>query len=166
MTLSVGVDSYVTLSEANSYWLDRNNTTWSAASDAQKEKAIREATQYIDGAYTFIGYMTSTSQSLAWPRAGATVCEGNFEGRTIDSDVIPAQIKAATSELALEALSQRLEPTTTDVISKVKVDVIEVDYADFTPSQKSFAFVTRLLSGLIQSSSTGTSFAQVGLGRA
>jgi hypothetical protein len=164
MALVVGTDSYVTLSESNTYWSNRNNSTWSSASDANKEKAIREATQYIDGAYTFIGVMTSSSQALAFPRSGVYITEGNFRGRSIAGDVIPDQIKSATCELALEALGERLDPTNNDSIAKVKVDVIEVDYADFAPSKKTFSFVSKLLSGLV-STSSGGSFSNVRLER-
>jgi hypothetical protein len=148
MALVVGTDSYVTLAEANAYWAARDNSTWSSASDSAKEKALREAAQYIDGEYTFIGYMYDLSQSMAWPRAGVYVTSGNFAGRNIDATTIPTQVKSAACELALEALSARLDPTTTDVIRKVKVDIIEVDYADFSPSQKSYSFVSKLLNGL------------------
>lgn len=164
MALVVGTDSYVTLAEADAYWAARDNSTWSSASDAAKEKALREATQFIDGKYTFIGYMYDLSQSLAWPRAGAYVTSGNFEGRNIDATTIPDQVKNACCELALEALSSRLDPTTTDVISKVKVDVIEVDYSDFSPSQKSYAFVSKLLNGLTLGVS-GTGFTQSKMAR-
>jgi hypothetical protein len=165
MALIVGTDSYVTLAEANTYWSARNNSTWSAASDANKEKAIREATQYLDGAYSFIGFMTSFTQPLAFPRNGVVIEKGNFAGRSVESSAIPDQVKMATFELALEALGERLEPTNNDSISKVKVDVIEVDYADFAPSKKTFSFVTKILDGLILSSSNGA-FAAVGLERA
>lgn len=164
MALVVGTDTYVTLAEANTYWSARNNSTWSSASDANKEKALREATQFIDGEYNFIGIMTNYTQALAWPRSGAYIESGNFAGRSIEANTIPDQIKNAVCELAIEALSARLDPTTTDIISKVKVDVIEVDYADFSPSQKSYSFVTKLLSGLTTSVS-GTGFTQSKLAR-
>lgn len=164
MALFVGTDSYVTLVEANAYWSARNNSAWSAASDANKEKAIRESTQYLDGAYSFIGFMTSFTQSLAFPRNGVVIESGNYAGRSYSSSEIPAQIKTAVYELALEALTERLEPTNEGNISKVKVDVIEVDYSDFAPSKKTFSFVTKILDGLILNSSNGA-FASVGLGR-
>lgn len=148
MALVVGTDAYIDLAYANTYWSDRNNAVWAAATDANKEKAIRESTQYIDGAYTFIGTITTIDQSLAFPRNAVTITSGNFKYRQVENDVIPAQIKQATAELALEALSARLEPVNDDVISKVKVDVIEVDYAEFAPSQKTFTFVSKILRGL------------------
>lgn len=164
MALTVGTDSYVTLAEANAYWLARNNSAWSSATDADKEKAIRESTQYLDGAYSFIGFMTNFTQSLAWPRNGAVIEKGNYAGRSYLTNEIPKQVKDAVCELSLEALSERLEPTNEGNIAKVKVDVIEVDYSDFAPSKKTFSFVTKILDGLILNSTNGA-FASVGLVR-
>lgn len=161
MTITVGTDTYLSLSDANAYWSKRNNSVWSDASDADKEKALIEATQYLDGAYSFIGRLNSVTQPLAWPRVGAIVTSGNFKDRLIQSDEIPSQLKDATAELALEALSARLDAAQENVISKVKVDVIEVEYADFAPSKKSFSFVTRLLNGLIIGGSNSVKLARV-----
>lgn len=161
MALVVGTDSYISLSDANTYWSDRNNSTWSAASDADKEKALRESTQFLDGAYSFIGTIATISQRLAWPRSGALVTSGNFQYRQFEIDEIPQQIKDATCELALSALSDRLEPVTDDVITSVKVDVIEVDFADFAPSQKAFSFVTKLLNGLTTGSQNNVKLVRV-----
>lgn len=153
MALSVGADSYLSLTDANTYWSDRNNSTWSAASDAEKEKALREATQFIDGAYEFIGETTSTSQVLAWPRVDAEVLRGNFKGVYYDSSTIPPQIENACAELALEALSTRLREVQDKggAVKREKVDVIEIEYQDWAPTVKSYDFVTMILKPLLTS---------------
>lgn len=152
MTLVVGTDSYVTLASADSYWSDRNNEQWSSATTAEKQKALREATQYLDGAYSFIGTINDVDQRLAWPRVGAIVTEGNFKYRDIDPDAIPIQIQDAARELALEALTTRLSPNVDDSISSVKIDVIEVEYSEFAPSKRTFDFVSMILRGLTEGS--------------
>ena len=150
MALIVGTDAYVSLTESNTYWSNRNNTTWSSASDANKEKAIREATQYLDGAYEYVGELTDLEQSLAWPRSFSYIQSGNFKNAIFATDVIPQKIKDACCELALDALSARLMPSQdrAGLIKKQKVDVIEVEYMDYAPSQKTFDFVSLLLKGL------------------
>ena len=147
MSLIVGTNTYLSIADADSYWSERNNAIWAAADDADKEKALREATQYIDGAFTFIGHITEIDQKLAWPRSSVIIKHGNFRGQDIDTDVIPEKVEQATAELALEALSARLVPAENrgGKIKREKVDVIEVEYLDWAPSGKTFEFVSMLL---------------------
>lgn len=151
MALVVGTDSYLSIADADTYWLDRNNSTWSSATTPEKEKALREATQFIDGAYTFIGEQ-KTDNVLAFPRHSVEVVSGNFTGVYYDSETIPPQIKNATAELGLECLNARLRPSQErgGMVKREKVDVIEVEYSDFAPSQKSYDFVTMILKPLLR----------------
>jgi hypothetical protein len=121
----------------------------------KKEKALIEATQYIDGAYSFIGTQ-KTDNVLAWPRHDVQIVRGNFAGKTYASDVIPPQIKNACCELAIEALTDRLSPTLDrgGMIKREKVDVIEVEYLDWAPSGKTFNFVSLILKPLTKGSKT------------
>jgi len=157
MTIIVGTDTYLSVADADTYWSNRNDSVWSAATDSNKESALREATQYVDGAFNFIGTQKITN-TLAWPRLSATVLHGNFKGVTYDSTTIPPQIKDAVAELALEALSARLAPSRErgGAIKREKVDVIEVEYMDFAPSGKSFSFVTMLLKPLLSGGNKNT----------
>ena len=150
MTIVVGTDVYLSVANANTYWSNKNNTVWSNASTVEKEAALREATQYIDSAYTFIGRQ-KTDNVLAWPRYNATIHKGNFAGISYDSTTIPPQIEDACAELALEALSARLVAVADrgGLVKREKIDVIEVEYLDFAPSGKSYSFVSMLLKPLI-----------------
>lgn len=149
MAIVVGTDAYLSISDADAYWNVRNDSVWSAASDAEKEKALREATQYIDGAFSFIG-SHKHDNVLAWPRYDVLIRKGNFKGQDYDSDTIPPQVKNACAELALEALSARLVEVKErgGAVKREKVDVIEVEYLDFAPSGKTFGFVKMILSPL------------------
>lgn len=150
MTITVGTDSYLSVADADTYWSNRNNDVWAAADTADKEKALREATQYIDGAYDFIGTQITTNV-LAWPRYDVYIYEGNFAGVSYNSDTIPPQIKNATAELALEALSNKLLPSKDrgGLVKREKIDVIEVEYLPFAPSNKSYDFVSMLIKPLL-----------------
>lgn len=150
MTLTVNTNSYISVADADAYWSARNNSTWSAGTTAAKEKALIEATQYIDSTYDFIGYHATLdldTQPLAWPRDGVVISSGPFRGVDIDSNVVPQAVKDAQAELALEALSARLEPVKDrgGMIKKTKVDVLEVEYFDWAPSAKTFVFISKLL---------------------
>lgn len=163
MAIVVGTNTYISVADADAYWLARGNATWAAATDAVKEKALLEATQYIDGTYNFIGYVDDYNQTLAWPRDAAEILEGNFRGVYIEDDVIPRQVKDATCELALEALSVRLQPSEArgGGIKREKVDVVEVEYTDFAPTQTTYKFVSKLLRDVTVGSSNGLKLRRV-----
>jgi hypothetical protein len=152
MTIIVGTDTYLSVADADAYWLARSNTTWSDADNAVKEKALIEATQYLDGAFSYIGTQITTNV-LAWPRYEAFITKGNFAGVTYDSSTIPPQITNACAEIALHALSARLvEVKERDgAVKREKVDVIEVEYLDRAPSSKTYKFATMILSPLLNS---------------
>jgi len=96
-------DSYISVADADTYHTNHSaSTDWSAATEANKEKAIRLATQYVDARYSglFRGYKNTAAQALAWPRTDAV----NNEGYVIDSDVLPQCLPDAVSELALRVI--------------------------------------------------------------
>lgn len=152
MAVTVGTDSYIDVADADTYWSNRNNSDWSGASQAEKEAALREATQYVDGAFDWIGDLQSDSQSLAWPRINAYITEGPFRGKLV-SENYPQKVKDATCELALEALGGRLEPIEErgGDTKREKVGPIEIEYADAAPATKTFGFVRKLLRGYYRS---------------
>jgi hypothetical protein len=63
-------DSYASLAEANTLLADRQwfSTTWSAFSDAIKEKWLREATRSLDRLQKWRGQATTDTQRLFFPR--------------------------------------------------------------------------------------------------
>ena len=146
MTLTVGTNSYISVADADTYFSDRNNSTWSAGSNANKEKALIEATQYIDGAFSFIGTQ-KLGNVLAWPRHDVIINKGNFKGVIYDADTIPPQVKDACCELALQALDASLIEVKDrgGAVKRTKVDVIETEYFDFAASGKSYTFAAMIL---------------------
>ena len=149
MTIVAGTDAYVSINEADTYWAERNNSTWEAASDEDKEKALREATAYIDGTFEgrWIGeHPGASSQVLAWPRNGAV----DSEGRSVTG--IPQRVKDATTRLALEGLSAFL--TTAEDrdgrIQRAKVGPLDVTYFSDAGAGQSFPFLDLILKTLLQ----------------
>lgn len=81
---------YGTVEDGDEYFAQRlRSTTWTGAEDADKLKALKEATQRID-LLAFKGSKTDEDQGLQMPRDG-------------DEDV-PVQVEQATYELALVLL--------------------------------------------------------------
>jgi hypothetical protein len=77
-------------------------TAWTAATLANKEKALVMATRLIDGQYQFNGVKANETQALQWPRAGCR--DPDVEGDWVWADVVPNAVRDATSELARELL--------------------------------------------------------------
>ena len=107
MSITVGVDSYVSLEEANNYFNSRLHAeAWTGATDTDKEKALKQATRNID-TLPFRGAKASDAQALSFPRAYTVYKDGGLVLVT-DQD-IPQAVKNATCEEALSLLqnSQR-----------------------------------------------------------
>jgi hypothetical protein len=146
MALKLGNDSYLSLESADLYWSERNDATWAGAAVLAKEAALREATQYLDGRYDWVGDHPGGGQRLAWPRLGAV----DHEGRPVTG--IPGKVAEAAAELARQALSEPLAPAEArgGRTRREKVGPLEVEYLSTAPGGRSYPFVTLLLKGLIR----------------
>src|SRR5688572_5519509 len=89
-------NSYVTREEADTYFAERNITEWAAASTFVRESSLIKATDYIERIYRtlWLGYRTTTTQALSWPRNGVYDELGN----ALSTTEIPAEVRKATSE--------------------------------------------------------------------
>lgn len=136
-------ESYVSVATADLYWSARNNSTWSAASEAQKEAALREATQFLDGSYRWSGTLVNSAQALAWPR----VLTLDKAGRTVSSSSVPNAVKSALCELALEALSGRLMASLErgGMVQSESLGPLAVTYFPGAPGGKRYPFISLLV---------------------
>ena len=75
------------------------NSSWAAASEADRETAKRKAAQYLDLQFSqrWRGERANETQALAWPRSGVY----DDDGYAIDSDSIPQKLKDAEAVAAL-----------------------------------------------------------------
>lgn len=106
MALVKGVNSYVTLAEANAYFEHKLDiAAWIDAADSMKEQALVTATAYLDG-LVWIGTVVSESQTLAFPRINAEYNDP-FLGSivTLDGNSIPKRVLNACKELAYHFLN-------------------------------------------------------------
>lgn len=105
MALSKGVNSYVTVAEADGYFVDRLDVdAWTTADNTQKGQALVTATSTLD-AMPWNGTVISASQNLAFPRSGYYFDPRLGQHVTLTSDVLPARIVWATYELAYHFLN-------------------------------------------------------------
>jgi len=101
---SVSANVYLTLAEANQYHDNRPavGTTWSAATDEQKNQALLWATMLMDSLWCWNGMTTSADQALQWPRSGMLT---RNEWNLVPENIIPVELKNATAEYARQLLA-------------------------------------------------------------
>lgn len=159
-------DSYISATDANSYVAAYgNSSTWSAASEADKDDALRRAAQYIDIKYRFKGYRANQTQAMAWPRSSSfdLGVSGGYvrdeDGYAIETTTIPMQLKRAQVEIAKaiidgdDPLAALSNPGVIQSETK-KIGVLEksVTYVGGRVPQKSYPKVDALLRPLLANS--------------
>ena len=122
--------SYVSAGYASCYFAAHPHYTsaWQALSSTQQENALMYATMTLDYWVTWQGQRSSEDQALRWPRYGVYDCDGYL----IDSNIVPRQVKNATSELAyyLQANNETAEPDSKGIKS-LKVGPIGIEFDKF-----------------------------------
>jgi hypothetical protein len=125
MALTKGVNSHVSLAEADAYFEVRLDVAaWNAASDDRKEQALITATSMLED-MNWTGVVMSESQSLAFPRSGTY-----FDPRlgyyvTLDNDV-PDRIIKATYETAYHLLNNDGVLDETGNVTDITIGPIEL----------------------------------------
>lgn len=105
MALVKGTNSYVTVEEANLYFDDRlDSAAWIAASNAEKAKALVQATDLLDE-LNWTGYAVSDSQELAFPRVGEYFDPRVGTSVILDPESVPKRVIEATYQLARHLLT-------------------------------------------------------------
>lgn len=109
-------NAYITEAQASAYLDGRLNAdAWANASTGARQRALVSATSRLEQ-LQFLGYKTTTTQRLAWPRAQVRDAEGLAY---YDSTAIPRALLEATAELALTYLDQGGDPYAGDDLAGV-----------------------------------------------
>ncbi|MGT2429251.1 DnaT-like ssDNA-binding protein [Cupriavidus basilensis] len=144
-------DSYVSVAEADAYWIKRSSAAWVAAATTLKESTLVRATSFVDAENAWKGVRRTSTQALSWPRYDVMV-----DGYLLLPDVIPARVKDAVCELALKALAGDIAPDVLpDVVTETTVGPITKKYAPAKQNggQKRYAYVDSLLAPLVSGGS-------------
>ena len=99
-TGSTTANSYCSVATADAYHAQQGNpSTWSSATQAQKEDWLRQATLAVDLRWgsRYPGPSTSAEQALRWPLRGGI----DKAGYSISSDEIPIELQHAVAFLAM-----------------------------------------------------------------
>ncbi|MGP9819193.1 DnaT-like ssDNA-binding protein [Salinarimonas sp. NSM] len=159
-----GADAYASLAAVTAYWAARPHdalaATWTAATDANREGAIREAAAFLDSVYGpfYRGRRASYTQGLLWPRNAGLDADGepiaitDPNGATLPE--LPPALISASAELAARALTARLAPDlerggrvkrTSEAVGPLKT---EVEYMDGAPAVTTYGPVAGMMAAL------------------
>lgn len=126
MALAKGTNSYVTVSEADTYFEDRLDVlAWTEAAETEKSKALVTATGMLDQ-LNWVGTAISISQMLSFPRSGTYFDPRMGASVTLDSETTPSRILVATYELAYHLLNNDGLLDQTGDIGKLSVGTIDL----------------------------------------
>lgn len=95
-------NTFVSLADADAYHAGVvESTEWDTATEDEKNRSLAQATRILGSQFTWQGERAHPdTQPLVWPRTGVKV-----ECRTVASDVVPREVREATSEVARELLA-------------------------------------------------------------
>lgn len=154
-------ESYAATTDADTYWTNRADTQWAALSTANKEAALRIATDYMVQTYRmkWRGRRVLNTQALDWPRVGVVLDEaytpypGVYGYFQISYQIVPPEIKSACIELAYRwavtyAMARLLDDLQPQVQSE-SVGGISVDYIPGARQTIKYEAVERLLGPFI-----------------
>jgi hypothetical protein len=140
-----GAESFCSVDAADTYHTARGNeTAWTDLDSTVKEQHLRKASDYMEAVYrsNWDGYRVNGTQALSWPRHEVRIKD--YTG-WYPSDAVPAVVANACAELALRSVSGALAPDIKRQVKRIKVDVIETEYADGATPYTRFRAVDNML---------------------
>lgn len=139
---SADANSYVDLAYAQSYFETRlGSDDWLDEDDDLKITALIQSTRILDSVYDWNGWQATDTQSLRWPRDGATNYDQAFGPSSMydysdaltayyPNDTIPRPLKDGVCEMAMFVLQGEGYSASIQGLKLVKVGPIRVDFDD------------------------------------
>jgi len=146
-------NSYASVSDADGYVADRGISGWSTLTTPVKQQALIKATDYLEATYrdAWKGNRITATQTLSWPRTNVII-----DGFLIPANAIPLAVLYACIEMAIRASTgETLIADQGQRVKREKIDVIEIEYQDYSDPSQRYIFVNRMLSPYILSSVDG-----------
>lgn len=149
-------ESYISVTDADTYHGNRGNTLWATMNVTERENCLRRATEYMVGFYgeRWKGEKKLGTQALDWPRYNVWL-----DARTpvlVSDTTIPRAVVNACAELAFRAASGPLVDDQTRGILEEAVGPIKIKYDEHSPQQARYPHVTLILSSYLRSSGGAT----------
>lgn len=164
--------SYASVTFVDAHQAARGNALWETMGTAEKEQALRRATDYMEQAYRerWAGYLLNTTQALAWPRAFVPIkgfASGGFGigrasgyGAYLPSNSVPALVQKACAEMAYRAAGGELAPDVGRLKSRTQVGPITVEYVAGTSPHTHYRAIDLALAPLLRGSANSISVAR------
>ena len=146
-------ETLISVVDSDTYHAARGNATWATITTAQKEQALRRATEFMIQSFTnrWQGYRKTDTQALDWPRYDVVV-----NGYVIDNDIVPETVKRACAEMAIRAAAGPLIDDLTQGVTSETVGPIQVTYDKTSNRKTKYASVEALLQPYLKAGSSAT----------
>lgn len=140
-------EAYISVANADAYFLARGGAAWGALTTEQKEQALRNGADYMAGVYgpRWKGSRVTAEQALDWPRSG--VVANGFE---VADDAVPTAVGRANAELAVRASAGELLGDQGAEVKQETVGPITVVYQDGARQATRYAAVDGLLAAYLR----------------
>jgi len=148
-----GANSYVSVADSDTYFTDRNNTTWTGSTDAAKQAALVKATQFVDSMVDFVGTKNSGTQALKWPRTGAY----DGDNYLLSSTEVPGRVEDCVCEFANHVISgtDLIDVYTKGVIEERVEGAVSIKYDKSSPDFTRYSDIWAIISDLTIGSAAG-----------
>lgn len=152
-SIVTGAESLCSVADADAYHSGRGNAAWAAlATTALKEEALRRATDFMRQRYRgrWQGCIVQKGQPQDWPRYDVEV-----DGYDVSSSIVPTEVVNACAEYALRAASSTLYADQERAVKREKVDVLEVEYSEFSSQSVRYPAIDAMLSPFLNGGGAG-----------
>lgn len=155
-------ESYISVTDADTHFSNRGNTTWSSFSITQKEQYLRLSTDFIQQRYRnyWKGFKKTSAQALSWPRVfvyAEPVLYGDSNlpyPQLISSTIVPTEVQKACAELAYKSstYTDGLLPDVESLIIKETIGPITTEYDKRSPISREYKAIDAMLAPYLKDS--------------
>ena len=150
-------ESLASVAFADLHHSNRGNAAWALLATAEKEAALRSATDYLEQTYRlrWAGYRRTDTQALSWPRYyvprpdTASNARYGYGVGYYAFDSVPTEVQKACAELALRSLSGALLDDLDRKVISEAVGPISTTYDQDSPQYRRYPAIDRLLLPLL-----------------
>ena len=146
-------ESYISVVDADAYFLARGNAAWALLTTLEKEVALRKASDFIQQTYRlkWNGYRANDTQALDWPRYYVNRKDSlSNRSNFLLNTVIPTEVKQAQCELASRASIAPLLEDLQPVVQSESVGSVSVVYGQGNRKTVAYPAVDRLLAPFLK----------------
>ena len=164
-------ETYSSVAFCDDYFSKRGNSVWGNLDDDFKEAGLRNASEYMVGAYRdrWLGRRRLTTQRLDWPRVGVVISDfstatfGAYGLFQIDYQIVPEEVQRACAELAFKwTQTGNLAVDQTQNVIEETVGPLTIKYDQFSSQIIQYRQVDMILKVLLINGGSG---AMIRLGR-